>query len=391
MRDLPPESGPSLRAAGDHVSRIAGLDIGRLCACLAVALFHGTIDLKLTGWITSWGYVGVEFFMMLSGYVLARPYLETFRRRSFHLRQYLGARAARIVPPYYVVVAVAALLTLDGHGSSATPVTPAQLPWHVAAHATFIHPLFAETNRSIVSVLWSMGVECHYYLVFPLLLVAFGFGGRRASTPASDRRAVRPLLALAALSALSVTVRVLLPVVLPGRPDLVGNLFLARGTEFVFGVALAALIGIGWSRGRLLALAAFLGALGVAAAVAVPGPVTREFGVQGVIAVLFTGLRAFGPLAAASPVTRSLQFLGEASYSTYLVHTLAGKAMLAIIGAHGGALGETGLLIAYVLAGQTAGVAFYLTVEKPVCRWAGGILGVRPSTATVPPPARAFG
>jgi len=384
----------SLQAAGDRVSRLAGLDIGRLAACLAVAMFHGGIDLKLSGPLTSWGFAGVEFFMMLSGYVLARPYLESARPRAFHLRPYVASRVARIVPPYYVVVAVAAVLTFAGHGSSVTPVSPAQLPWHVITHLTFTHPLFADTHRSLVSVLWSMGVEWHYYLVFPLLLLAFGAARRRREVTARGGApaggSARPLMVLAALIAFCVTVRMSLPHLLPARPDLLGNVFLARGTEFGFGVALAALIGMGWSRAGILALAALLGALGVTAALVVPGP-TQEFGVQGVIIVLFVALRAFGPMVAKTGVTRALQFLGEASYSTYLVHTMAGKAALAVLGARAGLLGEGALLAVYVLAGQVTGVCFYLTVEKPVCRWAAGVLRVRPPTATMPPPASALG
>jgi peptidoglycan/LPS O-acetylase OafA/YrhL len=108
--------------------------------------------------------------------------------------------------------------------------------------------------------------------------------------------------------------------------------------------------------------------------------------VQGVVLVAFVLLRLFGPMKATHPVTRAMRFLGEVSYSTYLVHTLGGKTLLTILGhlPDGAALGPWPRIFLYALAGQAAGIAFFLVVERPTTRWA-ALLGraARPAASGV--------
>ncbi len=337
--------------------RLASLDIGRMAACWYVMLFHASMDVRAQNAVLGYGFSGVQFFMMLSGYVLARPYLEVRPERPLSVSRYALGRVTRILPPYYVVVLLAGALTFLGHGSSATPVSRADLPWHVFAHLAFVHTFFADTFNSLVSVLWSLGLEWQYYVLFPVLVVAF--------------RARRPLIVMAGAIVLTVLTRHALAAGLPDRGYLLRGLCFARLTEFAAGVALAALLGLGWSKGRVLAFAVVLGGLGLASATR--GLLYLEFGIQGVVLIIFAALRLFGPAVARGPGTRFLQFLGEASYSTYLVHTLAGKTMLAGLG-HLPALGSGARIALYALAGQLAGIAFYSYVEKPTTRWAARLI-----------------
>jgi peptidoglycan/LPS O-acetylase OafA/YrhL len=354
--------------------RLASLDIGRMAACWYVMLFHASMDVHAQNAVLGYGFSGVQFFMMLSGYVLARPYLETQPNRPFSLGRYALGRVTRILPPYYVVVLLAAAMTFLGHGSSATPVSRAELPWHVFAHLAFVHTFFVGTFNSLVSVLWSLGLEWQYYVVMPALLVAF--------------RARRPWLVMLVVIVFTVLARQALTAWVPERGYLLRGLCFARLTEFAAGVALAALLGRRWSKGRVFAFAVVLGGLGLASVTR--GAVYTEFGVQGVVLVVFTALRLFGPAVARSKGTRFLQFLGEVSYSTYLVHTLAGKTMLAGL-AHVPALaglGSASRLALYALAGQLGGIAFYTFVEKPTTLWAGRLVAPRAETATRPTPER---
>src|SRR3954447_13128826 len=107
--------------------RVASLDIGRFAACCYVMLFHAAIDTRVDNAVLSFGYAGVQFFMMLSGYVLARPYLELHPLRPFSVGRYVVGRATRILPPYYVVVLLAAALSFFHIGASATNVPRADL------------------------------------------------------------------------------------------------------------------------------------------------------------------------------------------------------------------------------------------------------------------------
>ena len=335
-----------------------------MAACWYVMLFHASIDVHAQNVVLGYGFSGVQFFMMLSGYVLARPHLEAQPNRPFAMKRYALGRITRIVPPYYVVVLLASAMAFFGHGSSVTPVPRAELPWHVFAHLAFIHTFFAATIISIVSVLWSLGLEWQYYVVLPVLLLAF-----------RGRRPMRVLLVLAVVVVLTVFTREALATWLPDHGYLLRGFCLARLTEFAAGVALAALLGRGWSNGRVLAFAVVLGGLGFASGWR--GSVFDELRVQGVVLVVFTCLRLFGPVVARGDGTRFLQFLGEVSYSTYLVHTLAGKTMLAAL-AHVPALASLGSgarVALYAVAGQLGGIAFYYVVEKPTTHWAGRLVG----------------
>jgi peptidoglycan/LPS O-acetylase OafA/YrhL len=350
-------------------NRLASLDQGRFAACWYVMLFHASIDVRLVNGVLSQGFAGVQFFMMLSGYVLARPYLESQPARPFDLRRYALGRITRIVPPYYVVVLLAAALALLGSGSTSTPIPRADLGWHVVAHLAFVHTFFASTYLSLVSVLWSLGLEWQYYLVLPLLLRAF--------------RVRRPLLVFVATVLLTASTRILLRSYLPARGELENGFFLARLTEFSAGVMIATLLGRGWSRRSLLLLAALLGGCGLLT-IALGGS-DREFAVQGAVLLLFVVLRLYGPAVARGRLSRGLSFLGEASYSTYLVHTLAGKAALTVLAHLAFAVGKPWTqLVLYTTAGQIAGVCFYFAVEKPTTRWAAQLLGNRREAASTP-------
>jgi peptidoglycan/LPS O-acetylase OafA/YrhL len=322
-------------------------------------LFHAAIDTKVDNAVLSFGYSGVQFFMMLSGYVLARPYLEVHPLRPFALGRYAVGRVARILPPYYVVVLLAAALSFLHVGASATGVPRSELGWHVFTHLTLTHTFFATTHHSLVSVLWSLGLEWQYYLVLPLLLLAF------------RGRLMVPVV-LGAIAATALT-RWALPVIAPARHDLLNGFFLARLTEFVAGVVLATLLGRGWAPRRLVTAALLVAGAGIAWAQIVGD---REMTIQGIVLVSFVLLRLFGPTTATGPVTRALRFLGEASYSTYLVHTLGGKTLLALL-SHlpgGDALGAWPRIVLYALAGQLSGIAFYVLVERPTTRWAAILL-----------------
>jgi peptidoglycan/LPS O-acetylase OafA/YrhL len=353
----------------DGGNRLASLDQGRFAACWCVMLFHASIDVRLVNAVLSYGFAGVQFFMMLSGYVLARPYLESQPARRFDLRRYALGRITRIVPPYYVVVLLAAILSFLQLGRSVTPIPRADLGWHVLAHLTFVHTFFASTHLSLVSVLWSLGLEWQYYVVLPLVLVAF--------------RGRRPLLAFLGIVLLTALTRALLHSFAPAREDLESGFFLARLTEFAAGVLVAALLGRGWSRRELLLVAALLGGAGLLTFAL--GAPDREFGIQGAVLILFVLLRLFGPSVARGRLSRGLQFLGEASYSTYLVHTLAGKAALTLLAHLSLTAGRPWVLVLlYATAGQIAGVGFYFVIEKPTTRWAALFLGRKRETVPTP-------
>jgi peptidoglycan/LPS O-acetylase OafA/YrhL len=115
------------------------------------------------------GGFGVSVFFLLSGYLITTLLRAEFARHgrislgSFYLR-----RVLRILPPLYVVLALAIVLTLIARGIPGIPVagTVAQ-----ALQVSNFYEIHASDPRTMpgTTVLWSLAVEEHFYLIFPLL------------------------------------------------------------------------------------------------------------------------------------------------------------------------------------------------------------------------------
>ncbi len=118
------------------------------------------------------GGFGVSVFFLLSGFLITTLLRLEFARcgrislGSFYLR-----RVLRILPPLYVTLALAIVLFRISNGHPAIPVagTLAQ-----ALQVSNYYEIFARPAVYIpgTSVLWSLAVEEHFYLVFPLLYVS---------------------------------------------------------------------------------------------------------------------------------------------------------------------------------------------------------------------------
>ncbi len=113
------------------------------------------------------GYLGVEMFFVLSGFILSHVYLQGFGEKTFRYGSFLWARVARVYPLHLaVLLGVAALVVIAGAaGLSVDPNLgdwrsfPANLlllrAWGLAPEAAFNHPS------------WSVSAEWFAYLSFP--------------------------------------------------------------------------------------------------------------------------------------------------------------------------------------------------------------------------------
>ena len=108
------------------------------------------------------GWIGVAFFYVLSGFCI--HYATLHRREKFSTRDFYGRRFLRIYPAYIVVVLVCTALA----------------PWlpykyfnvgQVVAHVFMVHNFLKSTIFGLDGVLWSLGVEMQFYLLYPLLLI----------------------------------------------------------------------------------------------------------------------------------------------------------------------------------------------------------------------------
>jgi peptidoglycan/LPS O-acetylase OafA/YrhL len=156
---------PIARSIPSPSARIPGLDGIRALAVLLVVLYH--LNLLGVGWI------GVQFFFVLSGFLITRLLLELRDGRSLgaYLKTFLGRRVLRIFPLYYLYL----LLVLAA--ATAGVLAPAQADavtsqWGYAA--TYLYNWWGTTRfheRSIfLDHLWSLAIEEQFYLLWPFVV-----------------------------------------------------------------------------------------------------------------------------------------------------------------------------------------------------------------------------
>lgn len=108
--------------------------------------------------------IGVDVFFIISGFLITLLLLrEQDSTGRINLKSFYLRRAFRILPAYYCFVAVALCFPLLGWVDAYVP-----LPAYVAVPTFFVD--FLVSCPLFVHHLWSLSVEEHFYLVFPLLV-----------------------------------------------------------------------------------------------------------------------------------------------------------------------------------------------------------------------------
>lgn len=145
----------------------------RFIAAMWVALFAFWPNLDVGGLpnIVAKGYLGVELFFVLSGFILCHVYLEPHGEKRFSYKRFLWARIARVYPLHIATLvgvgalafaALAAGMSVDGNILSWASL-PANLTmmhaWGLAPVAGWNHPS------------WSISAEWFAYLSFPAFAV----------------------------------------------------------------------------------------------------------------------------------------------------------------------------------------------------------------------------
>lgn len=118
----------------------------------------------------------VQFFFMLSGFILTYNYLDEFRRPTRRgVWNFYVARWARVYPVHVLTALVALPMTVRvfRSGQVADPATISGV--HLLMLQAFV-PVDSPAVNVFNGVSWSLSVECCFYLLFPLLIPALATG-----------------------------------------------------------------------------------------------------------------------------------------------------------------------------------------------------------------------
>lgn len=307
-RVMDPTSDRSLRRFR-YRPEIDGL---RGIAVLLVILFH--FHLGFSG-----GFVGVDIFLVISGYVITRSVIPSFEDRTFSVSAFWIRRVRRLYPAHIVMVLITLLvgtvvltpddLTELAESALLQPIAAAN--FYFWAESGYWAP--AAEEQPLLHT-WSLAIEEQFYLLFALLLVRFQRG----------RTAICTLIALTVASFawnLICTERF---------PSSAFFLLPTRIWEFGIGILLAVLHAHAPEDEDIISRRRWqhpLLGLGLIAAIAVLYDRSTPFpGWAAVLPCLGTAVVLHGTLRETAPHTRRLLtwgplvHIGKLSYSWYLWH-----------------------------------------------------------------------
>lgn len=326
------------------------LQAGRGFAALAVLLFHAETTLQMPKYlghetfaIFRGGYIGIDFFFVLSGFVIMLAHEQDLGRPE-RVLSFLWRRFKRIYPLLWVTLILTSLMVIF-----VLKTIPSI--WDVIAGFLIL----PATTDPLLTVEWTLRREIIFYALFAVMILWRGpglvlLGGWFLLS------LVLPYLGVTGLSAVFFDTHHLLfglglgicwlyrrgriryPAVLTGAGSL---LYFAMWGVLAFNYELH-----GDPTCRLLA--------GIGAAVAIAGLVGLESQ---------TGLR----------VPRSLILLGEASYAIYLIHLPVISALGRVVARFRDQVPAAVLVLGVAFLALAIGVAYHIWGERPLMRFVNGL------------------
>ncbi len=313
---------------------------------------------------------GVDLFFVLSGFSLAQGYLRAVAggpRPPPSARAFLRRRAARILPAYYVALAITlaahpALFQRPGFGAA------------LAAHLALLQGYVTPGGLAFISATWSLTTEIGFYLLLPLLARPL------LAPPLRRGLAVGATLCAVAWGSRAILhAAVLEPGVRTALLEATQRRWISsRLDQFVLG-ALAAAIHAPLASSQRAARAAppllLLAVLAVVVAFRLEGKLYISPGGSWPYAILSIATAALvlaaalcqgAALRAVAP--SPLRAVGVVSYGAFLYHQLAiGIAGVALPGEGWGCLAANGA--AALTLAIAAGAASWVYIERPALRW----------------------
>jgi peptidoglycan/LPS O-acetylase OafA/YrhL len=335
-------------AAND--SRLPALDLLRFVAALAVTLYHyvtcypsdadaAQLGIATVSAVTRYGYLGVDLFFMISGFVILWSSLGR-DATSFAI-----GRISRLYPSFWVSLALT-IFWIQLLGSSVPQIETAPLDAAtIAANATMMPTLFDAPR--IEDIYWTLEIEIRFYaLIFLILLL---------------RQMAHIELFLYSWLAISIGSLVTDP------PWIVHYVFLKPyGAFFVAGGLFYLLYARGVTASRVIGLAIAAATCAYVSIVQRGGFITADsesaFAVP-ILVVLFFGLFAFMCLRKAKPASSALFYrLGALTYPLYLTHAMMGVLLYEVLLPK---IGAVAALVAITAIALTVAWAIAFAVDVP--------------------------
>ncbi|CAB5001284.1 MAG: acyltransferase family protein [Actinobacteria bacterium] len=306
---------------------LPGLDGVRALAVIGVLLYHADLS-----WIPG-GFLGVDVFFVLSGFLITSLILEEFDRSGrVDFRKFYLGRARRLLPALILVLVVvslaAALVYQDAARQLASDVVASIFYvnnwWYIAADQSYFEFI---GRPPLLKHLWSLAVEEQFYLVWP----AIAFLAMR-------RFARKGVFAVAATLAILSTIWMLQLAVANGFPDFADPSRAYFGTDsHSMGLLIGAALATFWRPGRMrrslpTGASVIITAIGIAALLAViwffvfvgeftPWLYRGGFlGLALIVATLIAAASHPGVGLGKAMGTQPWRYIGQRSYGLYLWH-----------------------------------------------------------------------
>ena len=283
-----------------HVIR-DDIQLLRGIAVLSVLLYHAD-KLLLAG-----GYLGVDVFFVLSGFLITRNIYTDIERGTFSYASFIARRFRRLLPACYAMLAFSAVLAAVFLARQEMVEFLKQMLGTLSFSSNFVlwrQSGYFDTSSALKLLLhtWSLSLEEQYYLFLPPILY---LGARRGT--------LKLLVFLFAVSLLACFV------VMPYKPSAVFYLLPFRAWELLAGSVCAVLM----LRQQALVIPRWLRMLSLMVLVLVLlfPPSAIHPGPSALLVVLSTSILMVGAVNfGRSLLARGMYFLGDISYSLYLVH-----------------------------------------------------------------------
>lgn len=144
----------------------------RAISVLSIILFHINKEL-IPG-----GFIGVDIFFVISGYLISLNILKNIERKRFSLVQFYRRRIKRIAPAMLVVVGTTLIITQLFFLPEDAEASAESALWSLFSSANIYFWLHQDTsyfaaasNEKPLLHLWSLGIEEQFYIVWPVILI----------------------------------------------------------------------------------------------------------------------------------------------------------------------------------------------------------------------------